>query len=333
MNRRKFIATLGGAIAAPLVQAQVPGPNRTLGMLLPDPAPSGGLIASNWPSSIALRKLGWYEGINLVVERRFAAGRVEMLPELAADLVRKQVDAIWTSGPECALAAARATKTVPIVFWGVLFPVEQGLVNSLPRPGRNVTGIAWATGAEVQLKPLQYLKEITPRAHRLSSIAAPVVHTVAGGEQAKMRAELDRETIALGFETRWHVVTRREDFDGIFAAILESRAQAVYVAAGPVTLRETPRIVEFMNANRLVSFSNVKEYAQAGGLFSYGTDLFGTLADSMRYVDKIFRGAKPADLPVELPSKYELAVNLKTAALLGLKIPGTVLVRAEHVIE
>jgi putative ABC transport system substrate-binding protein len=334
MNRRKFIAALGGAIAAPLARAQALPPKRTLGMLSLDPDPPPELIPYTWPS-VALRKLGWYEGTNLVVERRDAAGRLELLEEFAADLVRRQVDAIWAVGGEPAVAAARATRTIPIVFLGVAWPVEQGLIDSIPRPGRNVTGIAWTVGPEVLYKPLQFLKEIAPDVRRLSGIGFPTAaRTVDGGTYVpQIVARRDRVMRDMGFEYQHNFVTRTEDFDAAFSAIVASRAQAVFVAGHSMSFREAPRIAKFMNDNGVISFSLAKEYAQAGGLFTYGSDREAIVKDSFRYVDKIFRGAKPADLPIELPSKHELAVNLKTAKLLGLKIPGPVLLLAEHIFE
>jgi putative ABC transport system substrate-binding protein len=282
-----------------------------------------------------LRQLGWNENRNLVVERAYAAGQVDRLPELAAELVRKRVDVIWANGAEAALAAAGATKTIPIVFWGVVFPVEQGLIDSLPRPGRNVTGIAWATGIEVAVKQLEFIREIAPHTRRLSTFSMPtVLRTAAGGDYTqKMREVVESATRGMGFEVQRNILTQREDFEAAFAAILAFRAEAVLIAAHPLTFRDMPRIVEFLNGNRLISAFGSKAFVQGGGLLSYGPDFFANIAATSVYVDKIFRGAKPADLPVELPSRYELAVNLKTAALLGLKIPGTVLVRAEHIIE
>jgi putative ABC transport system substrate-binding protein len=333
MNRRDFIAAAGGAIAAPLAWAQATGVKRTLGMLYLDPSPPPQVIASQW-ESVALREFGWHEGMNLVVERRHAEGRVERLPELAAELVRRPVDVIWASGVESAIAAVRATQTIPIVFRGVLNPVEQGLVESLPRPGRNVTGIAWHTGGHVAYKLLELLKEIAPQVRRVSSIVTPTVaSTVAGSTYSKQLAEADDAYAKMGMEVRRHEVRRREDFDAAFAAILESRAQAVFFPPHPLTFPMMRQAVEFFNSNRLISSSTSKELVQMGGLFSYGPSYQATIKDGIRLVDRIFRGAKPADLPVELPSRYEVAVNLKTAAHLGLKIPGSVLVRAEHVIE
>jgi putative ABC transport system substrate-binding protein len=260
---------------------------------------------------------------------------VEQLEEFAADLVRRQVDAIWAVGGEPAVAAARATRTIPIVFCTVAFPIEQGLIESIPRPGRNVTGIAWTVGPEVLYKPLQFLKEIAPDVRRLSGIGFPTAaRTVDGGTYVpQIAAERDRVHRETGFEYQHNFVTRREDLETVFAAILNSHAQAAWVAVHPISFREAPRIAKFMNDNRVISYSFAKEYARAGGLFTYGSDIEAIVKDSFRYVDKIFRGAKPADLPVELPSKHELAVNLKTAKLLGLKIPGSMLVLAEHVIE
>lgn len=334
MKRREFLAAIGGALAAPLARAQSLAPKRTLGILSLDPAPRADMIPLHYSSS-KLRELGWYEGTNLVVERRFADGRAERLPEFAAELVGRRVDAIWATGSEAAVAAARATPTIPIVFWGVGWPVEQGLIDSLPRPGRNVTGLAWSTGNDVAFKNLEFLKEIAPEVRRIASIGFPLTaQTVTGGTFVpQIMAERDRAMRSMGYEYQHQFVQRSEDFEGAFAAIMNFGAKAVFVGAHFLTFRELPRILGFMNRNRLPSYSNAWEYAEGGGLFGYGPDIGAMVVYSLRYVDRILRGAKPADLPVELPSRYELAVNLKTAAHLGLKIPRTIIARADRLIE
>ena len=332
MDRRKFVAMIGSALAAPLAGAQVPAGKRKLGILSPNPAPTPEQVASS--ANLAfLRKQGWIEGQNLVIERAYGGGQEDRLPDLAAELVRKRVDVIWALGPHAAIAAARATQTIPIVFWGVGFPVETGLIDSLARPGRNATGMAWFTGIELATKLIQFVREIAPDVRRLSTISVPTIYrTVAGGELTAP-SDVVNAARSLGFEFQRHVVRQRDEFDAAFAAILKSRSQAVIVSANSLTLRETPRIVEFANGNRLISASDAKEYVNAGGLFSYGPDIPGTILASFVYVDKILRGARPADLPVEQPSRYELAVNLKTAKILGLKIPQAILIRADRVIE
>jgi putative ABC transport system substrate-binding protein len=334
MNRRRFIATVGSAIAAPLVRAQAPAGTRTLGILSLDPAPTPEQLAKG-PLKGQLAKLGWQEGQNLVVERRFAAGSQQILAEHATDLVRKRVDVIWTGSPDAALAAARATQTIPIVFWAVAFPVEQGLIDSLPRPGRNVTGIAFYTGIEVSIKLFEFLREIAPHARRVFTFVLPTVfRTVAGGDFTPKTTEDARSAAqSMGYEIHRHVIEKPQDLEAAFAAVLASRAEAVNVPANPLTWPSMGKIVEFLNNNGLASAFNARAFVQAGGLFSYGPNFAATWQTSFVYVDKILRGAKPSDLPVEQPSRYELAVNLRTAKHLGLKVPGSMLVRAEHVFE
>ncbi len=263
-----------------------------------------------------------------------AAGREDRLPELAEELVRKRVDVIWALGPEAAVAAARATKTIPIVFWGVGYPVEQGLIDSYARPGRNVTGMAFFTGAELATKVLQLLSEIAPGARRVAAIVTPsAISTVKGDQYVGGAPVIESAAKSLGFEYRAHRVAKREDFDSVFAAILDSRAQALVTYGTTTTFRERQRIVDFANRNRLPSAFNQREFVEAGGLLSYGADTRETIFQSMLYLDRILRGARPADLPVELPSRYDLAINLKTAQSLGLTIPQSILVRVDHVIQ
>jgi len=244
------------------------------------------------------------------------------------------VDVIWANGPEAAIAAARATTTIPIVFWGVAFPVETGLIDSLARPGRNATGMAYFTGVEIATKLLQFIREIAPGLRRLSGISVPTtIRTVAGGEFTAATDIFDSAARAMGFEFQRHRVSQRDEFEAAYAAILKSRAQAVIISANTLTWREMPGIVEFTNRNRLISMFNAKDYVNAGGLISYGPDIQATVLATYAYVEKILRGAKPSDLPVEQPSRYELAVNLKTAKILGLKIPQAILIRADRVVE
>lgn len=333
MDRRRFVAIIGSAAAAPLVRAQSPGAVRSLGVLSPFRPRTPEQNAAS-PNRAYLRSQGWIEGKNLVVERVFASGRPELLPELAAELVRKRVEIIWAEGPEAAVAAARATKTIPIVFWGVPLPVEQGLIDSFARPGGNVTGIAWSTGTGLINKSLQIVGEIAPRVRRVSGISVPTtLDTVTGERLTEPYAEFERGARSAGFEFQRHIVRQRGDFDAAFAAILKARAQAIIVPPNALTWPELRRIVDFTNSNRLISIFGSKEWVDAGGFFSYGPDVPWAILTTFGYVDKILRGAKPADLPVELPSKYEFAINLNTAKIIGLTVPQSMLMRADRVIE
>jgi len=220
------------------------------------------------------------------------------------------------------------------VFWGVAYPIEQGLVDSYGRPGRNVTGIAFVTGPELSGKVLEYLKEIAPAARRLATISTPSAReAVTGGHVPGASPVMRAAAKKLRMEYREHDIARVEGFEQVFAGILESRADALFVPGSTLTYRERTRFVDFANRNRLPSAFNQREFVEAGGLFSYGIDSGETGQQTLAYVDKILRGAKPADLPVELPSKYELVINRKTEKALGLTIPPTVLARADRVIE
>jgi len=333
VKRREFLVGAGALIAAPLARAQQPVKLPVLGVLIPHPRGTPEQQARS-PISAWLKQLGWVPGETIAVARPDAEGREERLPAMAQELVRKGVDVIWAIGPEAAVAAARATRTVPIVFWGVAYPIEQGLVDSYARPGRNVTGIAFVTGPELSGKVLEYLKEIAPAARRLATISTPSAReAVTGGHVPGASPVMRAAAKKLRMEYREHDIAGVEGFEQVFAGILESRADALFVPGSTLTYRERARFVDFANRNRLPSAFNQREFVEAGGLFSYGIDSGETVQQTLAYLDKILRGAKPADLPVELPSKYELVINRKTEKALGLTIPASVLMRADRVIE
>jgi len=333
VKRREFLMCAGALIAAPLARAQQPVKLPVLGILTPHPRETPEQLARS-PFPARMKQLGWVSGQTIAIERPDAEGREERLPAMAQELVRKGVDVIWALGPEAAVAAARATRTVPIVFWGVAYPIEQGLVDSYARPGRNVTGIAFVPGPELSGKVLEYLRQIAPAASRLATILTPsTLAVVTGGYVAGAIPVMRAAAKKLGMEYREHEIVRVEDFEAVFAGILESRADALFVPGTTLTYRERARIVDFANRNRVPSAFNQREFVEAGGLFSYGIDTRETVLQTFAYVDKILRGAKPADLPVELPSQYELVINRKTEKALGLTIPQSVLVRADRVIE
>jgi len=332
-RRRQFLIASGALLATPFVCAQKPSKLPVLGVLTPHP-PETPEQAARSPIFARLKQLGWIRGETIEIERPDGEGKEARLPAMAEELVRKRVDVIWAIGPEAAIAAARATQTIPIVFWGVAFPVEQGLVDSLARPGRNVTGITFVTGAELSAKVLEYLGQIAPTVKRMAYIATPSAYTHVKGERfLGARPTIEVAAQKLGMEQRVYEIAKVEDFDAVFAAILKSRMQALFVPGTTLTFRERKRFVDFANRNLLPSAFNQREFVEAGGLFSYGIDSMETVLQTLAYVDRILRGARPADLPVEMPSKYELVINLKTASVLGLKIPQLVLLRANRVIE
>jgi len=330
-TRRRFLRAAGALAAVSLgTWARASDKISVLGILSPHRKPSAAIIANN-PFINRLRVLGWAEGGNLRIERAYGEGREDRLPELAAGLVAKRVDVIWAFGPEAAIAAARATRSIPVVFWGVALPVEQGLVASLARPGRNVTGVAWYAAGAVDLKRMQYLKEIAPNARRLAHLAVPsAASTVAGGSVLGRTEETAR---ALGFDYRRFEMLNPADFAPRFEEITQWSADAMLVAGTTLTVREAKRIVEFARQRRLPDAYTLRSFVEIGGLIGYAIVIEPTFARCADYIDQILRGAKPGNLPVDLPSEYTLAVNLKTARELGLTVPQSILLRADLVIE
>ena len=278
-----------------------------------------------------LRELGWVDGKTCRYVDAYGEGSEAHLDELASTLVREQVDVIYALGPEAAIAAARKSRTIPIVFWGVPYPVEQGLVESFPRPHGNATGVAW-NDPGVDAKRVEILREIAPSARRLASIIVPAaVRTVSG-----RRIEVTTDVLAaraLGFEVREFPVSSSGDFAQAFDAILAWEAQALTAWGHSLTYRERRRIVDFANRSRLPSSFTVRQFAEAGGLVSYAIVMAPTFVRIAEYVDQVLRGAQPGELPVSIPREYELAINVKTARALGLRVPKPLLLRADRVIE
>jgi putative tryptophan/tyrosine transport system substrate-binding protein len=280
---------------------------------------------------LALRELGYIEGQNIAIEYRYAEGKVDRAPELAAELVRLKVDAIVVAGGTPSVQSAmNATKTIPIVMMGQgSDPVRAGLVESLARPGGNVTGLT-ALGRELGGKRLELLKEAIPKLSRVAVLYDPAnppsLHEV--------KELLPAEARALKLTIQPWEIRAVDDFEKVFAALNKQRPDGLYVVtAGPVMRPNEKRIAGFALKSRLPSVYDSRGYVEAGGLMSYGADL----ADSYRrvaiYVDKILKGAKPGDLPVEQPKKFELVINLKTAKQIGLTVPQSLLYRADRVIR
>ena len=339
MNRRDTITALLalGTATGPLgvrAQSTPSAQRRTLGVLNPQSAQDA---ERGWLGGFraALKSLRWIEGQNLFMETAFADYKLERLPVLAEELVRKRVDVIWTFPTDAAIAAARATKAIPIVFLGVPWPVEQGFIESFARPGHNVTGVASYTGIEVSAKRLEFLKAVAPAATRLSWILGSATEPTVDGAGFDIRPLLDTATRSLGYEVSYHAIQKSEDVEPVFTDILASRAQALAVAGSPLTFAMRDRIATFALRNRLPSAAFSPWFVDAGGLLSYGSTggIEMSIGRSVEYVDRIFRGARPADLPVDRPSSYELVINLKTAKALGLQVPQAVLLRAGRVIE
>ena len=327
-RRRHFLILSGAMLASRVASARAPA--RKLGILSASPPPSA---EAPRPLVAKLKQLGWIEGQNLSIVSAYADLKAERLAALAEDLVRQRVDVIVAYQPAPAVAAARATSTIPIVFGFVGWPVELGLIESFAKPGRNATGLSAYTGIEVSNKRHEFLRAIAPAAKRLFWIGLPSTSL-----QSVQGTTVDfggDEVGKLGFEVRSRNVDKVEDLEAVFSEILAFRAQALSVAGSPVLFRARQRIADFALKNRLPSASYMRAFAEAGGLLSYATagEPTATLERVAEYVDRILRGARPADLPVDRPSRYELVINLKTAKALGLTIPPSLLQRADQVIE
>jgi putative ABC transport system substrate-binding protein len=339
IRRRQFLTAAAALLASPRVaRAQAQKKLPVLGMLIPGRKPPPDTPIS--PFEKRLAELGWIEGKTLLIERVYAEDNIDRLPELAASLVAKKVDVIWTTRTPGPVAAARATKSIPIVFLHAGFPVGLGLVDSLARPGRNVTGVAWFADLNIYLKRYQLLRELAPGARRVASLIAPSTNlpTVAGGvfdvsTQLDKDNKFDATLRNLGFESRGFVLTTVADLEPVLAAIAKWAPDALSVQDFALTFSARKQIVEFARSHRLIDIYESLSWTEAGGLFSYGTVVLPGSLRTAEMVDRILRGAKPADIPVELPSHFELVVNLATAKTLGLKVPQSILLRADKVIE
>ena len=325
MDRRVFVGALASSLlAAPFAaEGQLAGRVWRIGFLSSSVSP-GGLE----PLRQGLRKLGYVEGRNITVETRFAALRLDRLAELAAELVHLRVDVIITASTPAAQAAKAATKTIPVVMATGGDPVGAGLVASLARPGGNVTGLTHLAGPEMQQKLLELLREAAPRTARLGVLTnqniAPEVHGLELMRASARVLELTLVTID---------VRDPDGFEPAFAAMIRDRVDALFAFESPMNVQYRQRIVDVASQRRLPSVFGNRAFVDAGGLVSYGPDFNDLYQRAAAYVDKILKGAKPADLPVEQPTKFELVINLKTAKALGLTIPPSLLARADQVIE
>jgi putative ABC transport system substrate-binding protein len=274
-----------------------------------------------------LRELGYVEGETIALEVRWAEGRYEQMPELVADLVRLKVNVIVVGGTPAALAAKKATQTIPVVMVGPGDPVESGLVGSLARPGGNLTGLSLLT-PEISGKRLQLLKEVVPKVSRIAVLRNPShpIHAVLWQETQSAARKLGMQLQALE-------VRGPEDFDETFRAATRGRAGALLAFDDGLTLGYRTWIVALAAKARLPAIYGFREFPDVGGLMSYGANFPELFRRAATFVDKILKGAKPADLPVEQPTRFELVINLKTAKALKLTIPQSVLIRADQVIQ
>ena len=324
MRRREFISLLGGTAAWPLAARGQQGKLPTIGLL----GSTTALVESQRVAAFVqrLRELGWIESRNVAIEYRWAEGRPERFAEIAAEFVRLQVDVIVTQGTAPVIAVKQATAVIPIVFATVNDPVGTGLVKSVAHPSGNLTGLSNQLG-ETAPKRLELLREVVPGLRRLAILAnVGNPGTVLDMREAQAAARM------LGLEPITFEIRRTEDIGPGFES-LKGRADALYVAADPLANTNRVRINTLALAAQLPTMHGLREYVEAGGLMSYGTSIPDQYRRAADYVDKILRGARPGEIPVEQPTKFDLVINLTTAKALGLTIPVSFLLRADEVIE
>jgi len=325
MNRRTFLGTLaGGLLAAPLAaEAQRGARTPRIGLLTAVPRSGTGVVAFEE----RLRELGYVDGQNVVIEFRSSAGNLDLLPRLAAELVRRQVDVLVAGGTEPAARAARqAAGNLPIVIVAIDYdPVTLGYVASLAEPRGNITGVVLQQ-VELTPKRVALLREVVPKLSRMA-----ILWEVPSADQFKA-ADVTARSLGLSVQSL-EVRHPSYDFSGAFAAAARDRAGAVLATTTPLIFQHRTSVAALATKHRLPTMFPVREYAEAGALMAYGASLTGMYAAGATFVDKILKGAKPADLPVEQPTKFELVINLKTAKALGLTIPPSLLLRADEVIQ
>jgi ABC-type uncharacterized transport system substrate-binding protein len=331
MRRREFISALVGASVRPLAaRAEQPKKVPRIGFLA-----TGSLESSEARATLnafyqGLREHGYIDGENVIVEVRAADSKIERFPALASELVGLNLDLIVASNSVAGRAVQQATTTIPIVIPVMGDPVGDGLVAGLARPGGNITGLTFF-GPQLVPKRLALLKEALPKATTVAALWHPGAYGTRTMNNMMSEAEAAAQT--LGLQLRLIAVRGPDELDKAFSAIADERADALVVFPSPMLFAERKRIVDIAAKLRLPLISMGKEFVQLGGLMSYGADITDSFRLSGAYVDKVLKGAKPADLPVEQPTKFELFVNLKTAKVLGIDIPATLLARADQVIE
>jgi putative ABC transport system substrate-binding protein len=332
MRRREFITLLGGAAAAwPIAaRAQQPAKAARIGYLITGVLDSPEARANLDAFRQGLNELGYIEGQHFVFEQRAADGRIERLPELARELVHLKVDILVALATPAGRAAQQATATMPIVVNAMGDPVRDGLVASLARPGGNITGTTFL-GPELVPKRLALLKEVLPKVSRVAALLHPGAfseHTMTD-----MLKETAEAAGTLGVQLQLVEVRSPDEVDRAFSTMIRDRAEALFQLPSAMLFSERRRIVGLAATHRLPAMFNAREFVQLGGLIAYGASIADLNRRSATYVDRILKGAKPSDLPVEQPTKFELFINLKTAKALGLTVPNTLLVGADEVIE
>jgi putative tryptophan/tyrosine transport system substrate-binding protein len=329
MKKKISLLALCSLLLAPCSSAEAQQPTKV---------PRIGFLVANSPSVYTarieafrqgLRELGYVEGKNIIIEWRSAEGNLDLLPSLAAGLVRLKVDVIVAAGGDPPVRAAKqATQTIPIVMANASDPVGAGLVASLNRPGGNITGLSTAPGPEIYGKHLELLKETFPRLTRVAILSNPA-------NRFSALALREAETTARAFKVSLQILEARnpDEFETAFAAATKERAGALLVVEDPMFFGERTRLANFAAKSRLPAIYGILEYVEVGGLMAYAAERTDMFRRAATYVDKILKGAKPADLPVEQPTKFELVINLKTAKQIGVTIPQSVLYRADKVIR
>ena len=324
-DRRRFVTGLGLLLASPVVaHAQPVGKLPRVGYLFyGSPGPSREIDAFRQ----GLRELGYIEGHSIALEYRFASGQVERYPELAAELVRLKVDVIVAAATPQALSAKQATRSIPIVFVLVADAVGAGLITNFARPGGNITGLT-SSSAELGGKRLELLKQMVPNASRVAILYNPTDRS-----NVLILKQLQESVPMLGLILQPLEVREPREFEGAFVAMTRKRAQAMFAPAGALTFEHRKVLVDLAAKHRIPAMWGHRSFVDAGGLMSYAVNLYDQNRQAAVFVDKILKGAKPGDLPVEQPTKFELVINLRPAKALGLTIPPSLLVRADQVIE
>ena len=331
MKRREFAVLLVSVLTGRVALAQQSGRMFRVGWILPT-ATAADIPGFRWTSGSSealiaeLRNLGYVRDVNVQFDVVTAEGRPERYPDLAAAIVRRKPDVIIVSGSQVAVATRKATSTIPIVMSAAADPVKYGLVVSLARPGGNVTGLSADAGAEIEGKRLEYLKQVVPHIKRVSCL---VTKWIWDGPYGR---ELERSGKVLGVQVQFAELTP-SDLQATFQRVAAQQPDALFVVLAPEVLALRHKIMEFSNSARIPVTGPFAELTEAGALMSYGYSLPELGRAAARYVDKIFRGASPAELPVQRPSVFELVINQKTAKALGIRIPQSILVRADRVIE
>jgi putative tryptophan/tyrosine transport system substrate-binding protein len=328
MNRRRFLSASGSLLLARAALAEQSGKVHRIGWLGSTAPTDEVRRITTEPFLHGLRERGWQLGTNFTLEERFVFGKVELLPQYAAELVQTKVDMIVAPLPEAAIAAKKATATIPIVTVLVFDPVRYGLIASYARPGGNVTGLSYEAGETILGKQLDLLKQAVARLRRVAVLWNP-----GAPSQALWLEDMEPARKALALELVPVEARSEVDLEGAFQKMMAASAGALLVMPDPMLFFHRPRIAELALKHRLPSISNLLDYSRIGGLMDYFVDIADSYRRVVPYVDKILRGARPADLPVEQPTNFILTLNLRTAKQLGIAMPAALLARADRVIE